>query len=196
MCPRMFPRLRIRVACAALIFFISAPIDADETPPHRFLVIGASMSDNMAGTDFESFWISLALDVPILSDIGIGEFKLMKAFALPAVTIKTNESPGGANHRRVRRRPHPVRGKPSRSNSRKYQQSIPTLPNITIGSGRAFLFRAKFQKIRCSNSDTTSSSPLTSFIRISNSFATSMTLNQARVDNTNWIEPRIELQRS
>ena len=94
MCPRMSPRFRIRVACAALIFLFSASTGADEAPPHRFLVIGASMSDNMAGSDFESFWISLALDFPILSDIGIGEFKPMKAFALPAVIIKSNDSPG------------------------------------------------------------------------------------------------------
>ena len=63
-------------------------------PPHRILVIGASMSDNMAGNDFESFWVTPALDFPVLSDIGLGEFKPMKALALRAVILKSNRSPG------------------------------------------------------------------------------------------------------
>lgn len=78
----------------ALVIALWVPSLAAQTPPHRFLVIGSSMSDNMSGSDFESFWVRLALDVPILSDIGIGEAKPMKAFALPALIVRSNRSPG------------------------------------------------------------------------------------------------------
>ncbi len=91
-CPRLSPRSEIRLTYATPIFLFSTSIDAEEAPPHRFLVIGASMLEKLAGTDLESFWISLALDFPVLSDIGIGETRPMKAFALPTVKIRGQDT--------------------------------------------------------------------------------------------------------
>jgi hypothetical protein len=52
------------------------------------------MSDNMAGSGFEVFWLRLGLDLPIISDLRIGGFQPSQVLAIPAAIIKTNRSPG------------------------------------------------------------------------------------------------------